>query len=50
MRTIGRALRAPFAARARRELLYSLLSLPLAVLGVAADLLTVLVGLFRGFR
>jgi signal transduction histidine kinase len=46
MRTVRRALRAPFAARTWRELLYSLLSLPLAVLGVAADLLAVLVGLF----
>ena len=45
MTTTRRALREPLAARTWRELLYSLLSAPLAVLGLAADLLTVLVAL-----
>ncbi|MDH6124579.1 sensor histidine kinase [Kitasatospora sp. GP82] len=42
---IGRFLREPFTARAWRELLYSLLSLPLALLGLVAVVLTILFGL-----
>ncbi|WP_370153616.1 sensor histidine kinase [Streptacidiphilus sp. EB129] len=39
MRIIRRALREPFAARAWSELAYSLLSLPLALIGIVAALL-----------
>ena len=44
MRIIRRVLREPLAARAWRELLYSLLSLPLAFLGLAALLLLLFSG------
>ncbi|GAA0676457.1 sensor domain-containing protein [Kitasatospora atroaurantiaca] len=43
--TVRRVLREPFTSRAWRELLYSMLSLPLAVLGLAAVLLTIVLGL-----
>ncbi|WP_441245175.1 sensor histidine kinase [Kitasatospora sp. McL0602] len=42
--TFGRLLREPITARAWRELLYSLLSLPLAFLGLAAVVLTLMLG------
>ncbi|WP_042376181.1 sensor histidine kinase [Streptacidiphilus melanogenes] len=45
VRTIRRALRAPFTARAWRELLYSLLSAPFALLGLAAVLATCLLSI-----
>ncbi|WP_052440632.1 sensor histidine kinase [Streptacidiphilus anmyonensis] len=44
-RTIRCALREPFTARAWRELLYSLLSAPFALLGLAAVLATCLLGI-----
>ncbi|MFD0330806.1 sensor domain-containing protein [Streptacidiphilus monticola] len=40
MKIVGRALREPFAGRAWREAVYCLLGLPLAVLGLAAVLVT----------
>ncbi|GAA2138349.1 sensor histidine kinase [Kitasatospora kazusensis] len=43
--TIGQVLREPLTARAWRELLYSFLSLPLAVLGLASVVLTMVLGL-----
>ncbi|MFB7668853.1 sensor histidine kinase [Kitasatospora sp. NPDC056138] len=44
-RPVRRILREPFTARARRGVLYSLLSLPLSLLGLAAVVLTVLFGI-----
>ena len=44
MRIFRSALRAPFAARAWRELAYCFLALPLALLGLAADVLALVFG------
>ncbi|HEY3868725.1 MAG TPA: sensor domain-containing protein [Actinocrinis sp.] len=45
MTTVVRVLRIPFTARARRDLLYAVIALPLATLGLAAALLTVVLSL-----
>ncbi|WP_197084521.1 sensor histidine kinase [Saccharothrix sp. ST-888] len=44
-RPVRRILREPFTARAWRGVLYSLLSLPLSLLGLAAVVLTVVIGI-----